>query len=230
MAVARDTFDAFQSSANGATSLTYSYTTSGSNRYIIVYGADLSGDSFTGVTYAAIATAQLVKVSRNPNSGSLEIYGYGLPNPASGANNVVISRTNVANDIEARTISYTGVHQSNTPATGASNGSGAANTITTPITTTANNTAVSGFSVMDNGSIIAGTGWTRLATGGGANGGAHALFESTAFPLTPAGTYNYTSDSSASASDIGQIIVALEPAAAGGGGLATRKSLLGVGI
>lgn len=218
-AVARDTFSAINASANGATNLTYSFTTSGSDRYLIVFSFDFQGDTTTGVTYNSVAMTKLVDITRNPNTGTLQMYAWGLANPTSGANNVSITRTGTVANIEARTISYTGVNQVTTPdATASSNGTGSVSTtITTSITTVANNTAVAGVALQDNATagnpITAGTNWTRLATGGGSNGAAHALFESSTFPLTPAGLTSFTANSApAGAGDVGQLIVSLAPA------------------
>jgi hypothetical protein len=210
MAAARDTFIGPTDSASGALSITQAYTCTGSNRFLIVYVADQQGDTVTGVTYSGTAMTQLSKISRNPNAGSLQIYAYGIIAPATGSNNIIATRTGTAGTIAVAPISYTGVNQSITPdAVAATNGSGAATTITTSITTVADNTAVSGFAILDNGTVSAGTGWTMLNTARATYG----LFESTAFPLTPAGTYSYTATENASAADIAQIIISLAPVA-----------------
>lgn len=210
-AVARDTFVAITGGGSGATSVTYSHTVSGSNTYLLVYVGDQSGDTVSSCTYNSVSMTQLIKETRSPDEGSLEIYAYGLSAPSSGANNVSCSRSGTIGQLFAGSISYTGVNQVTSPvdATASSNGAGAAGTsITTSITTVADSTAVSGFAIMDNGSVSAGTGWTSLSS----NSSGFIMNESTSFPLTPAGLYSYTTNGANSAR--GQVVVSLAPVSA----------------
>lgn len=211
MAIARDASTNVTKSLNGVGSLTFSHTCSGSNRYLVVFVGDVAGDTVTGVTYNAVAMTQLVKISRNPNSGSLELYAYGLANPSTGANNVVVSRSGSTNWISAASISYTGASQTTSPvdAVGSSNGSGSsAASITTPIVTVADLTAVTGWALLDNGSTVAGTNWTEVGDNSADDG--FIICESTVFPKTPTGSTSYTVNGGAN-SDIGQVIVSIAP-------------------
>ena len=90
---------------------TFSHTTSGSNRALLVYVA-LAGTAQTvsTVTYGGTGLTSLgaLNLTGTP-SGRVELWG--MVNPATGANNVVVtlSATNASWDISA--ISFTGAHQ-----------------------------------------------------------------------------------------------------------------------
>jgi hypothetical protein len=212
MAVAIDTTTgSIQESSSGSTSLTFSHTVSGSNTYLIVYCADLQGDTVTGVTYAGVSMTQLAKETRSPNAGSLEIYAYGLQNPTIGANNVIVSRSGTTATIDAVAYAFTGVNQSVTPnATGTANGGVSTRTsLTTSVTTTSNGCGITAWYVADNGSITAGTGLTIDATGGAGNRPAFASFRASTFPQVSSGSYSGTMN--CSSGDVGGIMVALAP-------------------
>lgn len=208
-AVARDTFVNITGSGAGGTSVTYSHTTSGSDRYLLVYVGDQQGDTVTGCTYNSVSMTQLAKETRSPNEGSLQIYAYGIANPTSGANNVSCSRSGTVGQLFVSSISYTGVTQTTSPvdATATSNGAGVAGTsLTTSITTVADNTAVSGYAIMDNGSVAAGTNETSLNS----NSSGFIMWESSTFPKTPAGATSYTVTGFAGSAR-GQIVISLAP-------------------
>lgn len=121
MAIAVDnTGQGFQ---NAGTSLTVSYTTSGSDRALLVslwvWNGTISG---LGVTYNGTAMTELI--NRAADSGN--VYIFGLVNPTSGANNIVVSNANSV-QIFMTCASYTGVHQTHANAFPDTETSGSAN-------------------------------------------------------------------------------------------------------
>ncbi len=135
---------------NGGTtnSLTVSYTVgSGYNRLlVVVLNGDASvqsgnggHDDITGITYASVSLTFATKIIINSGTTDPRYnYIYFLLNPASGANNVVISCTN-AHWLLPVAADYTGVARSGQPdATATATAPGAA-TITASITTVAAN-------------------------------------------------------------------------------------------
>ncbi len=206
--IARDTFSTISQSAAGATSLSFSYTSSGTYRYVQIFTGDEHGDTTTGVTYGGVAMTQLAKVSRNPNTGSLHIYAWGLAAPSTGAQTVTITRSGTIGKLSGAGISYTGAQQiTAADATITANGSGvAATSVSATITTVAATTAITAFSVMDNGGITAGSGLTLLNTVG-----SYGLFEASTFPKITAGTYSGTSNGTLSNVGIIMISITIAP-------------------
>ena len=103
-------FDAQAKSSTTGTSLTYSHTTSGSNRMLIVASSSNGGDHITGVTYNAVAMTQVAKLAVGANY----LYLHYLIAPATGANNVVVSSGSSVVLVSCAA-SYTGVLQSGFP-------------------------------------------------------------------------------------------------------------------
>jgi hypothetical protein len=154
MAIARDATSAGESS--GANSLTFSHTNTGSNLALFVGVMCRDGDNVTGVTYGGVAMTQLLK-----RTNTSTYYIYGLVAPATGANNVVISRSTTTDNLVGISVSYTGVHQGlslNHSTAGAD--ISAAASFALNITTTVNNAWALAFFRADNANnnIAAGTG------------------------------------------------------------------------
>lgn len=98
------------------TSATFSHTTSGSNRTLIVAVRTLtSNDSVTAITYNGVSMT-LVNSGKNQTSSNQNMYTYVycLVNPASGSNTVSITQ-NVSRNIIAHAVSYTGTKQTSQP-------------------------------------------------------------------------------------------------------------------
>lgn len=184
----------FTRSSSGVTSLTFAYDCgSGSNRYLLVFVGDISGDSVTGVTYNGVAMTQLGKAARGPsNPTTLEGYIYGLHAPATGSNNVVITRTNSGSWIEGGAILLTGAKQQT--AISASiffQGDTTGGSKNKDITTAEADTAVVGFICNDNGATSMGTGGTSLFIGAATGfDNAFRVFQSSTFPVAAVGAYN----------------------------------------
>lgn len=100
-------FDAATDSSVTGTSLTFSHTCTGSDRVLFVAMQYVS-NTITGVTYNGVSMT--LEVQRN---GTNRAAIYSLINPATGANNVVVSSSS-SQQMQACAMSYTGANQ--TPA------------------------------------------------------------------------------------------------------------------
>ena len=139
---------AYDNSAQGTTTtnpLTYSHTTAGSDRILFVGVRWYQGDNLTSVTYAGVAMTQINK--RQDNAGNnAYTYLYYLINPASGANNVVVTGTGNPNiRIDSVSASYTGADQSAQPDSSNSQSS-TSSTMTMSTTVVASNCWLVGIS------------------------------------------------------------------------------------
>lgn len=228
MAVAIDTSSS--GTVSGANSLTYSHTCTGAT-YLAVAVADWTGDNVTGVTYGGVAMTLLCKETRTPDSGSLEIYWYGLANPTAGANNVVVSRSTSSLWIQAGSVSLTGTVTTTSPvdATATEPGSASQSSDTLSITTVADNTAVLIAGVADNGNIAASTNATELIAFSTNPGDNFIVMRSTTFPKTPAGASMYSMTFGAN-SGHGMIAISIAPAGGGGAVASVHPTLLTLGV
>jgi hypothetical protein len=208
MAIAFDS-GTFVASTTG-TSLTFSHTTTGNQRLLIVGGHDSQGGSstITGITYGGVA---LTKEEEVQVPGDRWMTLWYLVGPASGANNVVVTSSGSEN-LRFSALSYTGVDQS-TPA-GPTDGSDTATTtapnseISTTITTTADNDWMVMFAKDDGGAntFSSSTGDTmRLATDAGGQ-----AWADTGAPISPAGSTTMTLDNGNMTDDMGAIGLAFK--------------------
>ncbi len=180
-------FDAVGGTAvvNPATSLTFSHTCSGVNRLLIVGIDTTTVDDITSVTYAGVAMTLACKVQGGAANNDVWNYLYYLVAPATGANNIVISKSS-STIIVAASVSYTGVKQTGQPDATQTKFAGVAGSETITITTVADNSWVVIWGRTQN-SITAGTNVTaRVGTGttillGDSNGVVH-----------PAGSFGQT--------------------------------------
>lgn len=110
---------AFDNATNGGTdsgtSITFSHTCNGSDRFLVVACIGQVGagaDDVTGATYGGVAMTLIKKFV----DASITRFGYffALTNPASGANNVIVSCSN-PHFLAAGAASYTGVSQTGQP-------------------------------------------------------------------------------------------------------------------
>lgn len=96
--------------SGSGTSLTYSHTCSGEERYLAVsVGTHVNQGAVSGVTYNGVAMTNIGTEDGNNNT---RIQLWGLANPATGANNVVISKAG-STAIRAMSYSFIGVDQTN---------------------------------------------------------------------------------------------------------------------
>ena len=136
--IAFDAASEYTGTDTGQTSLTWSHTTAGSDRILIVSaqfytsdGDDVSGVTYDGVAMTEIRTDAVASVQHN----SL----WYLLAPATGANDIVVTFTGSTNFVGGGAVSLTGVNQSSPIDT-----SGSAEDASVELTTTAENTWIFG--------------------------------------------------------------------------------------
>jgi len=170
------------SHSGSGTSLTFSYTVgSGSNRAIFVGVCAANTDIVSGVTYAGSSMTLIGKLLQpGPDRWA---YLFGMLNPSSGANNVVISCSSSADFIEGNASSYSGVKQSGLPdASNTQTYSSPVTSASISVTSIANNCWTVAALRGGNGSATGGTGTTMRD-----NQNQIALGDSNG-PITPAGS------------------------------------------
>lgn len=182
----------------GATSSTFAHTVAGNNRLLLVGTFSTAGDTVTGITYDGVAMSQITK--RAGLSGE-QMYVYGLLNPSTGSNNVVVSSSGTTT-MRSHAVSYTGVKQSGLPDNFTSTGA-TTNSLTTSLTPVADNCWTFLF-VRSNDNISAGTN----STGRGALSTSASFDSST--PITPAALYSMTA-TIATSQVTGSIMVSVAP-------------------
>ena len=137
-----------QQTNGGGNSLTFSYTTGGTNRYLFVGCLVQGGQAITGITYGGGAMTQINSLNTSNVSSNETSYLFGLAAPAVGSNNVVVTASGSAT-IACAASSYTGAQQ--TTAVEANNTvSSSGGTATVPITTATTNDWLVGFARMDS--------------------------------------------------------------------------------
>jgi len=204
MAIATDA--AAKSFTNSGSSLTYSHTCTGSNLYLLVGVWVGGGNTISGVTYNGVAMTQLGTANA---SNSRKPYLFGLANPATGANNVVVSASGTTL-IYAVSESYTGT--SSTQPDGTANTGNVTNqaSITGTVTVTQNNCWLVMFvnSGTDDalGSGSAGAG-TTLRIQGDSNS---SLYDSNGTVSTGAQSLVATL-TGGNTDDMGQVTISLAP-------------------
>ena len=186
------------------TSLTFSHTNTGSNLALVVgVAVNSATDVLTGVTYNGVA---MTRINATQYSTTAWEYLYAMVAPTTGANNVVVSLS-VANPVWAHAVSYTGVSQTGLPDAQTTNNATTGTSITTSITTVANNAWIVTYARNFAASVTAGTNF---------------VLRSTAFPIaigdtnaaiTPAGATSVTAnDGSSGAWTINILSLAPAPA------------------
>lgn len=208
MAIARDAFTDRQG-ATGASSLTYAHTCTGTDLYLLVnVRIDNTGsDVVTGVTYNAVAMTRIL--FKATDSGGRGIYQYYLINPSTGSNNVVVS-TSGTNDIYAYTASYTGVKQSSQPDASKTDEATGATSLTTSLTTVADNAWTTAFVRFDTNNVTSGTNYTVLGAADSFRYG-----DSNA-AITPAGATTITANGAGGSGEWDAIYSSMSPATASG--------------
>lgn len=122
---------------------TFSHTCSGANRILFVSGrnycSSTASDVVTGVTYNGVAMTRLTAYALYVAGATADWdYVYYIIAPATGANNIVVSCSATSNAY-FRGHSYTGVKQTGFPDASASAYSGTGTSITSTLTTIADN-------------------------------------------------------------------------------------------
>lgn len=186
MAITRDAITVASQSGNGSSTHTFSHTVTGSNTALFVFTND-PGNGITGVTYNGVAMSQMALKNGTGIGGTNYIYG--MVGPATGTNNVVVTRSGTTGRITSGSVSYNGVSQSGLP--DATNTNNANDAIT--VTTVANNAAAVLLGDSSNGGMTNGTNTTTLDNSFG--GGQWAFYESVTLTISPAGAYSMTAAS-----------------------------------
>lgn len=149
---------ALDATSNGnatSTSITIAHTCTGADRILFVGVYYQGGDNFTSVTYNGVALTQIAKV----NNG-LAIWGalYYLVAPSTGTNNIVVT-VSASAFLGAGGVSYTGAKQSGQPDASTTN-TGSGTSLTTSVTTVADNSWAILQAQNANDTITASTGST----------------------------------------------------------------------
>lgn len=181
-AFAAITFDNSIDSVVNPASNTTAFTTSGTNRYLLVgILKQTDGNPVTAVSYAGVAMTQINTLACHSVNSSETEYLYGLANPTSGSNNIVA--TAGAGTIAIAAESFDGAQQ--TTAVEANNtNSGTNGAATVSITTVTDNDWLAGW-VRGDGAFTAGSNTTVRNTASNARNMAD-----TNAAQTPAGSYS----------------------------------------
>lgn len=198
-------FDAASSAglAGPATSITMSLAVAGSNELAI------AGCTITDTSHTATAAYNGTSMSATSNSPHDFTFGnrsyfWTLYNPDSGTHNVVVSLSGSAVAI-AGSAAYTGVDS--TQPDNQANNEGSGTTLSSSITTVADNAWLAVWA-RNNGSLtVAGSDSTERSAGFGAG-----LYDSNA-AKTPAGSHSISTNSGSSVS-IAHMIISIKPSAA----------------
>lgn len=191
-AIAYDSDSGTNASTSATSSLTISYTTSGSDR-LIASSAVANGPSYTttGVTYNSVALTKINE--RRDSAGPIQGLWY-LVNPASGTNNLIITDSGSAT--AGGCISFTGAHQTNPLDASSLTTESSTTSYSCSVTTVAANCMLVCTSRTGNGSTLTGGTNTSIALqpevtyfGGG------AIWYSTATVSPGSNTLNVTSAS-----------------------------------
>ena len=133
---------AYQADSNS--SWTWAYTTTGTNRFLIMGclgGSNL--DNITGITYNGVSMT--LSNSAGIPSGGRWTYLFTLMNPASGANNVVVSKSGADLYSECYAVSYTGVAQTGQPEVANKGTVAAGSSISVAVTTLTTGAWIAGY-------------------------------------------------------------------------------------
>lgn len=164
MAIAFDAASTGRKNANDTAALTVAHTCTGTDLILWVGVAAGQGDLISTVTYNGVAMTQAVKKT-STNSNTNYLYLYYLINPATGANNIVVTPSG-STYLELCAASYTGAKQSGQPDNTASAENNAS---TTSMTATLTPVVSNCWAVTYGGlqrALTAGTGVTQRGSSG----------------------------------------------------------------
>lgn len=202
-------FDSFSGNTSLSASIpndnyTLAHTCSGSDRFLLVAVYTSGGGTISSITYAGTAMSAITSFVE---SGSVKVYIYGLVNPASGNNNVVVTFTGSQSTGGIDAYSFSGVDQTTGyGAIATLAGSAHTNSISESITTTQDNSLLVDF-FMDNRTVysgsspISGAGQTQKLSSSTSNGywcGSSYERTTTAGSYSTSWTWNHVSSVTAS--------------------------------
>lgn len=195
----------------GSSPLTISHTCSSNPNRVLFVGISADSDIISSVTYAGQAMSQLgKKIGTEANDTGTTYYIYGILNPTSGANDIVISWSG-SHYVRSANGSYTGARQNSLPDAfiGKTKGDVAHTSLAETITTTVAGCWVGCFSVGSGGSPSSITNGTIRTTG------SLCVWGDSNSAVTPAGNLTMTSNFASSvASSI--LLVSFAPSDIGG--------------
>lgn len=206
MAIAFDAQSA--SSFSSGTTNTFSHTCSGSDRILYV-GVYDGLNNVTGVTYNGTSMTLVNSFAMTGSAAGQYIRLYQLVNPSTGTNNVVIT-CSVAGNTYGNGISYTGANQTGQPDANNTNGASTGTSLTTSVTTVADNCWIVGYAYMA-GTITAGTNTTLRSTNAS---GVLASFDTNS-AQTPAGSKSVQTNSGTNGFN-GHVIASFSPSVSSG--------------
>jgi len=175
-----------------------------------------SDGSSSGATYAGVAMSLLAQGNDGTGNWHAEYY---LANPASGANDFVVSYGSSRGYIQAFIASYTGVDASSPEASNSSIGVTVGTSASIAVTTVTANAWVVG-SAGEQGAGVTSAGSNTAIEGTGAN--AARTYRSTLSPVGTPGSTTMNFDSTSGSSDWSVFAYSLKPA--GGAGPANMKT------
>lgn len=148
MAIAYDTLSQ-SAEASSANTVSWSHTTSGSDRALFVGAQESGGIGLSGITYNGVAMTEQWDIA---DAFSFRIAGATLVNPASGTNTVVITWDDVTTG-RGVAVSLTGVDQT-TPVGTAATATGNSSTISRAVTSAADELVVDCAHMSDFGETM----------------------------------------------------------------------------
>jgi len=227
MAIARDAAKYEVLSTGGSGPFTTSFTTSGSNRILFVgVRVDTGSDIISGVTYGGVSMTAVTGQAFSSNFGYLKLFV--LHNPASGANDIVVSTSNYTGAWLVAA-SYTGVKQTGQPEVNAKAADTAnVSEVTGTLTTTSDNNWLLMFAIVNStagGTVAAGSGTTLIT-----DSNKYTAFLDSNGAKTPAGSYSLVADNTSSSVRMTYIIVCFAPPASGPANLKSYNTNLKANI
>lgn len=206
------------SSYSGGTSVTWSHTCTGSDRVLIVGAYCGTSAAFTA-TYNGVSMTAINSLAMSGAAAGQYLRLWYLINPATGANNCVLSSTS---DMYGFSTSYTGASQVTQPDSTNTGGNASGSTSLTVSTTT----------TVDNDWLV-GICYAGTAISAGTNTTLRSAISNILYMVdsnsaqTPAGSKSMNITHSSSFD--GMIVAGIQPVASGGSTFSPRLSLLGVG-
>ena len=212
-------FDAVSSGGNGGTSQTFSHTCTGTNRLLFVGAFNQeSSSTVTGVTYNGVALTEIDNTSQTNNSASL----WYLIAPATGVNDVVVTRSSSSNALLGVAVSYTGCLQSGVPDSDNTRSGGSGSSLTIATTTTVVNCWLTGIFRNEVAVNVASTNTTMRNSSSVSMGDTNA-------PMATAGSHSIGVTWSGSGRNVG-VIASFAPAPAAVTDVAVVRNLMTLGV
>lgn len=224
-AIALDNTPGGMGTGSTGTSITISFTCTGSNLFLLApeVGPVVASQNVTGITYNAVALTQIGTGQRSPSDRFFGMWY--LVGPSTGANNLVTSMPANAQGTTQMVASYSGCAQSGQPdnsATAQTAGSGTTNSAS--ITTVANNCWIAAIfnDATGSASVTAGVNTTVRQS----NAGSEYGFVDSNMAITPAGSATLSITLGGTVSGRAYIIASIAPFIAA----ATVKQLSALGV